>query len=67
MSLKQLFGESDNEYQERLNFYNFIIKKKVNNGEKISKIYTNIKYRNCIYSSKMYNFIKKLEKEYMLI
>lgn len=63
MSLEQLKGESNMEFEERKKFYNFLESKKIKDSEKLSKIYTNIKYRECRYTPRMFHYIMKLEKE----
>lgn len=63
--LKQLLGESFIEYTSRKQFYDFLQSRKINDCEKLSKIWTNITYRECRYSSKLYNFIMKLHKEFI--
>jgi len=62
--MNQLLGESKMEFEERKKFFDFLSSKKIKNKEKITKIYCNIKYRNCRYSASMYHYIKRLEKEY---
>jgi hypothetical protein len=62
--MNQLRGESNMEFEERKKFYDFLSSKKIKDNDKISKIYTNIKFRECRYSPKMYHFIMKLEKEF---
>lgn len=52
------------EFEERKKFYEFLSTKKIKDSEKISKIYTNIKYRDCRYTPKMYHFVMRLEKEF---
>lgn len=64
MSLEQLRGESNTEFDERKKFYNFLESKKIKESEKLSKIYTNIKFRECRYTPKMYHYIMKLEKDF---
>lgn len=65
MYMNQLQGESTLEFEERNKFYNFITSKNISNKYTIAKIYCNIKYRKCIYSHSIYNFIKKLEEEFL--
>ena len=62
--MNQLNGESKMEFEERKKFFDFLSSKKIKGKEKISKIYCNIKFRNCRYSASIYHFIKKMEKEY---
>lgn len=62
--MNQLKGESNMEFEERKKFYDYLLLKKIKDSEKISKIYTNIKFRECRYSHKMYHFIMKLEKDF---
>ena len=64
---KQLLGESYIEYLSRKQFYEFIQTKNIdiNDCEKLSKIWTNITYRECRYSSKLFNYIMKLNKEFL--
>ena len=62
--MNQIYGESKMEFEERKKFSEFLTSKNIKNVEKNSKIYCNIKFRNCRYSSKLYNFIKKLEEEF---
>lgn len=62
--MNRLNGESKMEFEERSKFYNFMLSKKIKNRDKMSKIYCNIKFRNCRYSPSLYHYIKKLEEEF---
>lgn len=62
--MNQLRGESNNEYEIRKKFNKYLLSKNINDSEKLAKIYMNIKFRDCRYTSKMYNYILKLEKDY---
>lgn len=61
--MEQLLGESNSEYNSRKEFYDFLVEEKINDADKISKMWANIKYRECRYSSKLYNFIMKLDRK----
>lgn len=65
--MEQLRGESNFEFEQRKKFYDFLSSKKDiknNEIEKISKIWSNIKFRSCRYSPKMYHFIMSLDKQF---
>lgn len=59
-----LKGESNLEYQNRIEFFNFLKDQKIKNADNISKIWANLKFRKCFYSPKMYGFIMKLDKNF---
>lgn len=63
--MNQLQGESEKEFNERKQFFVFLTGKKIKDKIKITKVYCNIKYRKCIYSRQLYNFVKKLEEEFI--
>lgn len=62
--MEQLHGESKMEFNERKQFYDFLLSKKIKDADKLSKIYSNIKFRKCKYSGMIYHYNKKLEDEF---
>lgn len=68
--MQQLKGESNYEFQQRELFYNFLKNNNtidIKDYEKITKIWANIKFRNCKYSSNLYHFISTLDKQFKKI
>ena len=57
-------GESNHEYTKRTEFYNYLVENNISNPEQNAKIWCNIKFRSCSYSSIKYNFIQKLDKKF---
>lgn len=62
--MQKIKGESNYEFEQRKLFYDFLSSKKVKDIEKLSKVWANIKFRKCRYSSSLYNFLMKLDKDF---
>lgn len=62
--MQQLKGESNFEFEQRKLFNDFLSSKNIKDNEKLSKVWANIKFRSCRYSSQLYHFISKLDKQF---
>jgi hypothetical protein len=61
--MEYILGESNSQYNNRLEFIKSIKHQKMDLNEEIrlSKLWYNIKYLNCKYSKKIYHNIKSLD------